>query len=196
MLIIIFKLIILISLAASLWHGHRHTSGPPYSGLFMGELERKAMAEWARLHPEKAEQLQRYKRMIDDGWGLWTGPLDLLFEFWAFMNSQSESINFTIQVTCLPNCERTDEHECSQVLPYLNLSMWLEEGRIETDLHRKPNLKVQYLLPTSAHPRHCFPGIAKSLALLIARICSRPQDRDKRLNELRERLLGNSCCSK
>ena len=65
---------------------------PPYSGLFIGELEREAFAEWATLHPDQSHQLQRYKRLIDDGWGLWTGPLDLLYEFLAFMNSRVASI--------------------------------------------------------------------------------------------------------
>ena len=41
----------------------------------------------------------------------------------------------------------------------------------------------------SAHPRHCFPGIAKSLAHRVVRICSKPEDRDMRLGELRDMLL-------
>ena len=102
------------------------------------------------------------------------------------MNSQAMSINFTMDVTCLPDCQRTDEHKCRQTLDYLDLRMWVDEdGHLQTDLFRKPNQKVQYLLPDSAHPRHCFPGIAKGLMVRVVRICSRQEDRDKRLEELK-----------
>ena len=46
------------------------------------------------------------------------------------------------------------------------------------------------MLPDSAHPRHCFPGIAKSLAHRVVRICSQVENRDKRLEELKDMLLG------
>ena len=97
--------------------------------------------------------------MIDDGWGLWTGPVDKLFQFLDFLNNRAPSIKFTMEVSCLPNCDRTDIHNCSEVIHYLDVSMWIDsEGLIMTDLYRKPNTKCQYLLPDSAHPRHCFPG--------------------------------------
>ena len=70
--------------------------------------------------------------------------------------------------------------------------MWIEEGKIITDLYRKPNSKIQYLLPESAHPRHCFPGIAKSLAHRVVRICTRVEDREKQLGELKQMLLARS----
>ena len=78
---------------------------------------------------------------------MWSGSLVLLFEFVQFMSSKVASIKFTMEVTCLPDCDRTDEHDCSPVLNFLDVSMWLEEGKIETDLFRKPNSKIQYLLP-------------------------------------------------
>jgi hypothetical protein len=71
--------------------------------------------------------------------------------------------------------------------------LWLEEGKIETNLSRKPNSKVQYLLPDSAHPSHCYPGIIKSLAYIVVRIYSRVEDREKRLEQLKEILLARSC---
>lgn len=114
-----------------------------------------------------------------------------LFVFLAFMQSRSLSITFTMEVTCLADCQRTDEHNCSRLLHFLDTSAWVdEEGRLQTDIHTKANTKIQYLLPSSIHPRHCFPGIAKSLMMRVARICSRPEDRDKRLYEWKTRLLG------
>ena len=117
--------------------------------------------------------------------------MDKLFEFLSFLNNRAPSIKFTMEASCLSNCDRTDDHSCSPVISYLDVSMWVDaEGLIMTDLYRKPNTKCQYLLPASAHPRHCFPGIAKSLARRVVRICSRVEDRDRRLEELKQMLLG------
>ena len=86
--------------------------------------------------------------MIDDGWGFWTGNIDKLFEFLEFLNSRAPSIKFTMEVSCLPNCSRIDDHTCSEVINYLDVRMWVDrEGPIQTDLFRKPNTKCQYLLP-------------------------------------------------
>ena len=69
--------------------------------------------------------------------------------------------------------------------------MWIDtHDQILTDLYRKPETKCQYLLPDSAHPRHCFPGIAKSLTHRVVGICSQTEDREKRLEELKDMLLG------
>ena len=47
-----------------------------------------------------------------------------------------------------------------------------------------------YLLPSSCHPANTTSSIPYSLALRIVRICSREEDRDRRLEELREILLN------
>ena len=72
---------------------------PDYSGIYMGELEREAFRDWELLHPDQCEQLLCFKRMIDDGFGLWTGTLEVLDEFLRFMNSRSPHIKFTMEVT-------------------------------------------------------------------------------------------------
>jgi hypothetical protein len=58
--------------------------------------------------------------MIDDGWGFWTGTVVKLL---VFLNNRVPSIKFTMEVSCLPNCDRADLHNCSQVINYLDLSM-------------------------------------------------------------------------
>ena len=47
-----------------------------------------------------------------------------------------------------------------------------------------------YLLPSSCHPAHTTNSIPYSLALRIVRICSRVEDRDLRLEELKVMLLN------
>ena len=46
-----------------------------------------------------------------------------------------------------------------------------------------------YLLPSSCHPAHTTASIPFSLALRIIRICSRMEDRNRRLDELKTMLL-------
>ena len=45
-------------------------------------------------------------------------------------------------------------------------------GFIQTDLFKKAGRKNQFLLPSSAHPKHTSKGIPFSLAYRLRRICS------------------------
>ena len=48
----------------------------------------------------------------------------------------------------------------------------------------------QYLLTSSCHPAHVTDNIPFSLALRIVRICTHPEDREKRFEELKALLLS------
>ena len=63
------------------------------------------------------------------------------------------------------------------------------DGFIQTDLFTKPNMKCQYLLPSSNHPTHVSKNIPYSLAYRLRRICSNEENFHLRLKELRELLL-------
>ena len=87
--------------------------------------------------------------------------------------------------------EAGDDYECKLFLNYFNFKMFIDgEGRLQTDLYRKPCMKCQYLSPDSAHPRHVFKNIPKSLVHRIVRIVSVPGMREVRLEELGKMLLG------
>ena len=60
-----------------------------------------------------------------------------------------------------------------------------KNGKIITDLYRKPTDKDQYLLTSSCHPIDCFKSSPFSLTMRIVRICSETQARDNRLQELK-----------
>ena len=66
----------------------------------------------------------------------------------------------------------------------------MEDGRIKTDLHKKETDRNMYLLPSSCHPKQTTKAIPFSLALRIVRVCSSPEDRDKRLVELEHCILA------
>ena len=86
----------------------------------------------------------------------------------------------TMQCTCDP----------IKAIPFLDTLCEIKEGKIETDLYRKPTDRNQYLLTNSCHPEECKGNIPLSLCTQINRICSEPTARDQRFNELKERLMA------
>ena len=74
-------------------------------------------------------------------------------------------------------------------IPFLDTSCSFQEGFIDTDLYCKPTDRNQYLLPESCHPNGTTHSIPFSLGLRIVRICRKPDNRDRRLKELKQLLL-------
>ena len=87
-----------------------------------------------------------------------------------------------------------DKCDCafSTSIPFLDTSLSIKNGHIEIDLYKKKTDRNQYLLPTSCHPKTTIKSIPYSLSLRIVRICSSPDNRDKRLEELKELLLARN----
>ena len=81
------------------------------------------------------------------------------------------------------NCEKVSE------IPFFDTLCSIKEGKIETDLYKKPTDRNQYFLPTSCHPKQNTNSIHKSLGLRIIRVCSDPLKWDQRLSELKIQLL-------
>ena len=74
-------------------------------------------------------------------------------------------------------------------IPFLDVLVSIRNGKIETDLSKKPTDRNQYLLPSSCHPFECLKNIPFSLALRIVKICSNKEKRDIRMKELKDMLL-------
>ena len=73
---------------------------------------------------------------------------------------------------------------------FLDTTVSIINGKISTNLYRKPTDRVQYLLPDSCHPSHVTNSIPYSLALRIVRICSEPEDREVKFEELKQMLIS------
>ena len=72
---------------------------------------------------------------------------------------------------------------------FLDVTVSITEGVIETDLYVKHTDSHQYLLSSSCHPFYCKKGIPYSQALRLNRICSNNESFDKRCNVLEKYLL-------
>ena len=68
----------------------------------------------------------------------------------------------------------------------------IKQGRIVTDLYRKPTARNQYLLTSSCSPATGTENIPYSLALRIVRICPELEAKEARFKELTEFLLARS----
>ena len=137
---------------------------PAFANLFMGEFERKALEGYV------------YKpflwlRYIDDILMVWTHGNEKLESFIAYLNSIHPTIKFT--------SERS-----TTSIPFLDVKILLENGKIQTDLYCRPTDKHQYLLHSSSHPYHTKKSIPYSLALRLRRICSKDDFFDARSTEL------------
>ena len=126
---------------------------PAFANLFMGEFERKALEGYV-------DKPFLWLRYIDDILMVWTHGNEKLESFIAYLNSIHPTIKFT--------SERS-----TTSIPFLDVKILLENGKIETDLYCKPTDKHQYLLHSSSHPYHTKKSIPYSLALRLRRICSK-----------------------
>jgi hypothetical protein len=66
----------------------------------------------------------------------------------------------------------------------------IEDGKIETDLHRKETDRNMYLLPSSCHSPTVTKNIPFSLCLRIVRICSKPEQREEEFTKLNELMMS------
>ena len=102
-------------------------------------------------------------RFLDDCPIGWSHGREKFDEFVTYLNSCHKSIKFTAEVsdTCVP---------------FLDLNVHIEEGKIWTDLYCKPTDSHNYLHFTLAHPEHNKTSLSYSQYLRLKRICSRGED--------------------
>ena len=71
---------------------------------------------------------------------------------------------------------------------FLDLEIFIEDGKLKTDLHTKPTNKQLYLDFNSNHPDHCKRSIPYSQALRVIERCSNTTDRDGQLTNLKDKF--------
>ena len=104
------------------------------------------------------------------------GSAKMLHSLLNEINQIHPNIQLTMQHTSI---DEPDPCSCpvTHAIPYLDTCISIQDGKIITDLYRKPTDRNMYLLPSSCHPPHVTENIPFSLALRIIRICSQPDKR-------------------
>ena len=112
---------------------------PPYSILFMAELEEKIL--------EKVDNKPYlWWRYIDDIFFIWEHGEEKLRNFVETLNEFHPTIKFTAEWS-------------QKSINFFDVTVSLIAGKTETDLYVKPTDSHQYLHSSSCHPYHCNKSI-------------------------------------
>ena len=133
-----------------------------------------------------------FKRFLDDLFQIFLGTTKQLHDLYKEINKIHPTLKFTMIHTSVENEAEEDKCDCQyrKSIPFLYTSLSIEDGKISIDLHRKKTDRNQYLLPSSCHPKTTTQAIPYSLSLGIVRTCTKINERDSRLRELKELLMA------
>ncbi|CAM5072920.1 unnamed protein product [Natator depressus] len=142
---------------------------PQHANIFMADLEQSFLSS----HPLMP---LLYLRYVDDIFIIWTHGKEVLEEFHHDFNNFHPTINLSLD-------------QSTQEIHFLDTTVLISDGHINTTLYRKPTDRYSYLHASSFHPDHTTLSIVHSQALRYNRICSNPSDRDKHLQDLYQAFL-------
>ena len=138
------------------------SSAPTYANILMGEIDGKLKN--LALSLTVSNPISLYNRFIDDIFTIWTGTVEMLELFLDKINNIHPTLKFTFSFSCLYPCDipPTVLHDCfcysSRAIPFLDTLVSIQDGKLVTDLYRKPTDRCMYLLPSSCHPTHTILG--------------------------------------
>ncbi|XP_048676284.2 uncharacterized protein LOC125622343 [Caretta caretta] len=142
---------------------------PQYANIFMADLEQHFLSS-CPLMP------LLYLHYIDDIFIIWTHGKEALEEFYHDFNNFHPTINLSLD-------------QSTQEIHFLDTTVLISDGHINTTPYRKPTDRYAYLHASSFHPDHNTRSIVYSQALRYNHICSNPSDRDKHRQDLYQAFL-------
>lgn len=118
-------------------------------------------------------------RYIDDVLCIWEGSKELLLEFHIWLNSRNPHIQFTMDSS-------------NEKIPFLDISIYVDDNRLQTTLFRKPTERNSLLQYGSHHPRGFKDNLPVGQFLRIRRNCSTRGNYIQESEVLSERLISRS----
>ena len=149
---------------------------PPYACLGMGKYEKITFNS----DSDFLEKIMLWKRFIDDVLMLFDGTQEECAEFVTWLNS------------IIPGVIKFKYEYSTEMVEFLDLKIFVENGRLETDLYIKPSNLQLYLDFFSNHPEPCKEGVVYGQALRVVERCSRTEDREKHLENLKNKLVNRN----
>ena len=153
---------------------------PPYACLGMGKFEKVAFNSDFEL----LDKILLWKRFIDDVIMLFKGTLAECETLVAWLNS------------LMPGVVKFKFEYSSEVVEFLDLQIFVENGKLETNLYIKPSNLQLYLDFFSNHPEPCKQGVVYGQALRIVERCSKIEDRDSHLENFKTKLKNRNYLEK
>ena len=157
---------------------------PDFANIFMSKID-ELVVKMAVKNSMGIFPLRFFKRFLDDIFTIFCGTPEELHSFHNEINNIHPNIKFTLEHTSQTSDKDTSDTllpcgcKPKSTLAFLDTSCSIVDGKVVTDLYKKPTDRNMYLLPRSCHPAHTTNSIPYSLALRIVRICSREVDMDK-----------------
>ena len=150
-------------------------AAPSIANLDMGSRDKKILST-SNPHIKRIYK-GYFKRFIDDIFFLFQGSEVELKSLLEYMNGLFPTIKFTMSY----------DYE-SRSVEYLDVKVTISDGKIITDLYRKPMSSNTYLENSSCHPKHVKLNIPYGIALRIKMICSEDYLFEKHVETLVEWL--------
>ncbi|XP_072420898.1 uncharacterized protein [Chiloscyllium punctatum] len=127
--------------------------GPSYACLFVGYVEQLIFRNYTGTTPHL------FLRYIDDCIGATSCSREKVEQFVNFINTFHPELKFNWTIS-------------DTSLPFLDLSISINDDQLDTDIFYKPTDSHSYLDYTSSHPTSCKNAIPYSQFLRLHRICS------------------------
>ena len=138
--------------------------------IFLSFIDEKIKTITLNFSENGINPLLIFRRFLDDILFIFLGSNDKLHKFLDEMNKIAPSIKFTMQHT--EKCSDTNDSICDfepcDSIPFLDTKLSIRDGKIKSDLYRKPSDREQYLLPSSCHPPHCTDNMQLKLKLKLS----------------------------
>ena len=152
--------------------GTGNKMSPPYCCLGMGKFESKALSSGFPL----VDLICLWKRFIDDIFMLFKGSKEECQELVNWLNSLEPGIiKFKFEFS-------------TEKVEFLDLVISIENGKLATNLFIKPSNQQLYLDFNSNHPDPCKEGIIYGQALRVLERCSKIEDSESHLTNLKAKL--------
>jgi hypothetical protein len=152
---------------------------PTYAILVMAFLEEKMYTIIKQIYNNddiSNQIIKSWIRYIDDCFILWKESYGDISNLKQILESLHPSISFTMEA---------DDKE----LHFLDVKIYIENNKLETDIFHKITDSRSYVPFTSAHPKHVLLNIPYTLAKRIYMIVSNSHRKQIRLDELKRILL-------
>lgn len=148
---------------------------PPYATIFYALHENEMLPRWT-------QQIPFYKRFIDDVLGVWLSHPNpaqdkLLWDEFCMDMDQWHGLKW--------ECETP-----SMAVNFMDLTITMVDGHLETTLFEKAMNLYLYLPPHSSHPNGVFTGLIFGQVLRIRRLCTHKRDATKKIRQFFQRLLA------
>ena len=132
----------------------------------------------------KPTELLLFMRFVDDGLGIWSGTKDSFKKWFDALRNSCLNI-YKIDLTY-------NVYTITESAQFLDISLSFIDGKLSTDLYRKPTDANRYLHYSSYHPRHVFRSIIYSQGLRYRRIINDNDTFCNRLSELKTFFVRSS----